>query len=381
MLIVIGAATLLAEIAEHFRLPGIVGGLLGGVLVGPSALGLVQRNELLDALATLGVMFLLFEVGLHVKVSDLLRVGQMAMLVAILGVVVPFALGWAILSAAKHPQIEAIFMGAAMVATSVGITAEVLKSKGLLEHQTARVILAAAIIDDVLGLLVLAVVSSMGEGKGIDFVGLITSSAVSIGFVIAVVKFGTPAINLVFPRLKAFSRLKEFEFSTAILFLFSMALLATYSGVAGIIGAFLAGMALAESVSHRTTELVHGASELTVPFFLASIGLAMDLSVFAKPSTLALALAILIAAVLSKAAGCGAGAWKLGMRDASRIGIGMVPRGEVGMVVAQVGLAGGAISQDAYGVAVFMAVATTIVAPPMLNFAYRDISRTPALSE
>jgi len=188
MLLVFGAAKLLAELAERVGMPGIVGGLISGILLGPSLLNLIQYNELLHALSELGVMFLLFQVGLEVKVTELLRVGKLALMVAVAGVVLPFIMGYAIYLGAQHPQVEALFMGAAMVATSVGITAQVLSSKGLLDHKTAKIILAAAIIDDVLGLLVLAVVSSMGEGKGIDYTGLLTTAVVSIGFVVAMAK-------------------------------------------------------------------------------------------------------------------------------------------------------------------------------------------------
>lgn len=372
MLVIFGSAKLLAELAEHFRMPGIVGGLLAGILVGPSALGLIRYNDLLHTLAELGVMFLLFQVGLHIRASELVKVGKTAMIVAICGVIVPFIFGWAILSAAGHRQIEAIFMGAAMVATSVGITAQVLADKGLLSHQTSRVILAAAVIDDVLGLLVLAVVSSMGEGRGIDYIGLLATTVVSCVFIFAVVKYGSTTVNFVMPKLLKKLRSQEAEFAVAVSFLFFMALLAMVSGVAAIIGAFLAGMALAESVGRRTNTLVLGAAELMVPFFLASIGLQMDLSVFGKGSTLALGVAILVAAVVSKGIGCGLGAYGMGMRNAVRVGVGMIPRGEVGMVVAQIGLSKGSISQDVYAVAVFMAVATTIVAPPLLSIVYRD---------
>ena len=376
MLLVFGSAKLLAEVAERIKLPGIVGGLVAGILIGPSGFGLIKYDDLLHALAELGVMFLLFQVGMHIKTSDLLKVGRTAMLVAILGVLVPFVLGWAIMLSAKHPSIESIFMGAAMVATSVGITAEVLASKGLLAHQTSRVILAAAVIDDVLGLLVLAVVSSMGEGRGVDLLGLATSSAVSILFVGAVVKFGSPTVNFVMPKLLARLRSQEAEFGVAFSFLFLMALLATYSGVAAIIGAFLAGLALSETIGKRTHTLASGAAELMVPFFLASIGLQLDLRVFLNPSVFALGIAILLAAILSKGRGCGLGASSMGWKDAARVGVGMVPRGEVGMVVAQIGLTKGVIGQEAYGVAVFMAVATTIIAPPMLSAVYRDLSRS-----
>lgn len=377
MLLVFGAAKLLAELAERVRLPGIVGGLVSGILLGPSLLNWIQYNELLHALSELGVMFLLFQVGLEVKVTELLRVGRTALLVAVSGVAVPFVMGYAIYIGARHPQAEALFMGAAMVATSVGITAQVLSSKGLLDHQTAKIILGAAIIDDVLGLLVLAVVSSMGEGKGIDYTGLLTTAGVSIAFVLAIAKYGTGAARLVVPRLRQSLRVHESEFAIAVTFLFGMALLASVSGVAAIVGAFLAGMALAETATKRLHTLVHGAGELMVPFFLAGIGLQLDLKVLATGSSLAMAIAILIAAVNSKALGCGAAAWRLGWKDAARIGIGMVPRGEVGMVIAQIGMSRGAIGQEAYGIAVFMAVMTTVVAPALLNLVYKDIASPP----
>jgi len=377
MLLVFGAAKLLAEVCERLRVPAIVGGLLAGILLGPSALGWVAYDDLLHALAELGVMFLLFEVGLEVKATELLRVGPRALLVAILGVIVPFVLGWLLLDLAGHTSLESIFMGAAMVATSVGITAQVLAGLGLLAHQTARIVLAAAVIDDVLGLLVLAVVSSLGGPGGLDLWGIALTTTVALAFVILVVYFGTRTVNFVLPRLQQTLRAQEGEYALAVCFLFAMALVATHSGVAAIVGAFLAGMALAETASSRLHLLVRGAGELMVPFFLASIGLQMDLGVFTRPSTLGLGLAILLAAILSKALACGAAALNLGTRDALRVGLGMVPRGEVGMVIAQVGLTKGVVSQDVYAIAVFMSVMTTLVAPPLLRLAYRGVPAAP----
>lgn len=374
MLVVFGSAKLLAELAQRLGMPGVVGGLTAGILIGPSVSGWVQYDGLLHAMAELGVMFLLFQVGLEVRASELVRVGKVALLSAVLGVLLPFVAGWGIMMAAGHPQIESIFMGAAMVATSVGITAQVLASKGVLNHRTAQVILAAAVIDDVLGLLVLAVVSSMARAGGADWAGLATSTTVSVIFIAAVVKFGARTAGLVVPKLTQNLRVDEAEFAVAVTFLFLMAMLATYSGVAAIIGAFLAGMVLSETASHHLHTLVRGAGELMVPFFLASIGLQMDLSVFSSSATIVLGLVILAAAVASKWIGCGLGAAALGWKDASRVGAGMVPRGEVGMVVAQVGLTAGAISQPVYGIAVFMAVMTTILAPPVLSLLYRDIA-------
>jgi Kef-type K+ transport system membrane component KefB len=372
MLAVFGSAKIMAEVFERLRQPAIVGEIIAGILIGPSVLGWMSPNELLTALADLGVMFLLFRVGLEVKSSELMRVGGTALLVAVLGVIVPFGLGWAIMWLWGKPQIEAIFVGAALVATSVGITAQVLASKGLLQERASKIILAAAVIDDVLGLLVLAVVSNLAAGD-VNLTGLITTAVAAVGFTILVAKWGSRTMNRVVPRVAGTLRGGEAQFALSMVMLFALSLLAVYAGVAAIIGAFLAGMALSESVGHRVHDLAHGVTELLVPFFLAGIGLHLDLAAFADRSTLVLSCVILVAAVLSKFVGCGAGALVIGVRDAVRIGAGMVPRGEVGMVVAQLGISLGVISGSTYAVVVFMAVATTLAAPPLLNASYRDL--------
>jgi Kef-type K+ transport system membrane component KefB len=154
--------------------------------------------------------------------------------------------------------------------------------------------------------------------------------------------------------------------------LFGLSVMAVYAGVAAIVGAFLAGMTLGESADKRVHELTSGAAELLVPFFLVNIGLQLDPKVFLDPVALVPALAIFVAAVLSKFFGSGLGAWRLGRRDAVKVGIGMIPRGEVGMVVAQIGLSFGVIPQPIYAAVVFMSVMTTVVAPPLLKWAYRE---------
>lgn len=367
--VVFGSAKVLEDLFERIRVPGIVGNILAGLLIGPGVLGWIKPNEFLTALAELGVMFLLFQVGLHVKSSELMKVGGTAVITALLGVAVPFALGWGILSLWGEPQIEAIFVGAAMVATSVGITARVLADKGYLQLRASKIILAAAVIDDVVGLLVLALVSGMARGK-VNYAELATTAGLAIGFTVLVAKWGTQAMSRIVKRTENLN-VSESQFALSMVLLFGLSVVSVYMGVAAIIGAFLAGMALSENVSKRVNDLVFGVSELLVPFFLAGIGLHMDLSALANSHTLLLASVILMAAVISKVVGCGLGAIKLGRVDAVRIGVGMVPRGEVGMVVAQIGLGLGVVSQPIYGVVVFMAVMTTVVAPPMLNWAYR----------
>jgi Kef-type K+ transport system membrane component KefB len=369
MLIVFGSAKLFGEILERLGQPGIVGEILAGAIIGPSVLGWIQPSEVLTALSELGVMFLLFRVGLEVKSSELMQVGGTAFLVALLGVLVPMAMGWGIMRAWGYPQVESFFVGAAMVATSVGITAQVLASKGLLHLQSAKIILGAAVIDDILGLIVLAIVSSAAKGQ-VNIMEITATAVLAIGFTIIVAKWGTQTMMRFVPHAESRLKSGEAQFNIALVLLFALSVLAMYVGVAAIIGAFLAGMALAESVTGRVHDLAHGITELLVPFFLAGIGLHLDVSTFGDKSLLLLALIIFAAAVVSKLIGCGLGAVQLGRKEMIRIGCGMVPRGEVGMVVAQLGLSMAVIEKPVYSVVVFMAVATTIVAPALLNLAY-----------
>jgi Kef-type K+ transport system membrane component KefB len=372
MLLVFGTAKLLSEIFERLHQPGIVGEILAGFLLGPSVLAWIEPNEFILALAELGVMFLLFRVGLEVRASEFMKVGSTAALVAILGVAVPFLFGWGIGTLWQLSRMESIFIGAAMVATSVGITAQVLTAKGYLQATASRIILAAAVIDDILGLLVLAIVSNMAKGE-INILGLGLTAILAVGFTILVARWGTHAMKVIVPRVEEKLAAAEAQFGLAMILLFGLSVLAVYAGIAAIIGAFLAGMALAESVGHRVHDLTNGVAELLVPFFLVGIGLRFNLEAFSSTSTIVFALIILAAAVISKLVGCGLGAVRTGRADALRIGIGMIPRGEVGMVVAQIGLATAVISDSIFGVVVFMSVMTTVIAPPLLNWAFKDL--------
>src|SRR5438067_759330 len=306
MLILFVSAKLMAEIAERLGQPGIVGEILAGVLIGPSVLGFLAPSDFLSAMSELGAMFLLFRVGLGVKASDLMRVGGTAMLVACSGVIVPFFMGMAILLLWRAGANEAIFVGASLVATSVGITAQVLSARGLLDEISSKVILAAAVIDDVLGLLVLTAVSSVTHGK-LNLFQLSLTAFLAAGFTVIVARWGTPAVRHIAPHVQRSLRTAEAHFVLALSLLFVLAALAVSTGVAAILGAFLAGLALAESTGPRERDLAQGLSEFLVPFFLAGIGLHVDLSAFAKPTTAILAIVILAAAIVSKFIGCGLG--------------------------------------------------------------------------
>src|SRR5262245_48680308 len=181
------AAKLAAEIFERLKQPAVAGEILAGVIIGPSVLGFVSPGELTNALSEIGVIFLLFLVGMETKPSDIFRVGWRALLVAVLGVIAPFIFGYLIMVAWGETRIEAVFVGAAMVATSVGITARVLGQMGLLNLEVSRIILGAAVIDDILGLLILAVVSSMAKEGGVNYVQIGTTAALAIGFTVVVI--------------------------------------------------------------------------------------------------------------------------------------------------------------------------------------------------
>jgi Kef-type K+ transport system membrane component KefB len=377
LLIVFGSAKLMGEIFVKLRQPALVGEILAGALIGPSLLGWVAPNETLKALADLGVMFLLFDAGLQVKASEMLRVGGISTLVATLGVIVTFAGVWGILLAWGSPQGEAVFVAAAMVATSVGITASSLSARGLLHEVASKIILAAAVIDDVLGLIVLAVLTGAAAGSGIHFWNIALTAGLAGGFTVVIAKWGATAAQRILPYFHSRAEAEEAEFHVALVLLFALSALALYTGVAAIVGAFLAGLALSETADDRVRDLTRGVNELLVPFFLVGIGLRMDVGVFRSKSTIALTILILAMVIVTKLIGCGLGAASLGWQNAFKVGLGMVPRGEVTMVVAQMGLSLKIVSAEMYAVVVFIAAASALLTPLLLKVAFRS----PAMEE
>src|SRR5579871_755407 len=378
MLVVFTSAKVMSEIFERLGQPGIVGEILAGVLIGPSVLGWIAPNQFLSALADLGAMFLLFRVGLEVKSSELLKVSGVAATVAVLGVIFTFSMVSVVLMFSGSARNEILFIAAALVATSVGITAQVLTSQKLLALTASKVILGAAVIDDVLGLIVLAVVTSLARGQW-NLWELVLTAGLAAGFTIVTAVWGTKAIGVMAPRVEQRLRAAESQFILALILMFLFAVLAVYSGIAAIVGAFLAGMALAEHTGPRARDLTQGVADFLAPFFLAGIGLYVNLSAFAHVGIVLLTVAVVIAVVVSKGVGCGLGAMRLGRMDAARVGVGMVPRGEVCVAVARVGLTLGIIRQSMYSLVIIVAVAAAMLAPPLLHLAFRDvpISREP----
>jgi Kef-type K+ transport system membrane component KefB len=376
MLIIFGGAKLLAELFERLGQPGLIGEILAGILIGPAVMNWIQPSEFTGTMAGLGVMFLLFRVGLEVEAPELMKVGGTALVVGISGVVIPFLCGWVFYLSQGRPQLEAFFLGTALTATSVGITAQVLAAKGLLHRTASRIILAAAIIDDILALLVLGVVASLAKDK-FDLLQLGLTTLMAVTFVVLIARWGQTALTHVVGKLEGNLRVGEAQFAVAMILLFALAALASTIGVAAIIGAFLAGMALADAMPKRVHDLAHGVTELLVPFFLVNIGLHFEVGVFQDWGSWKLALLVLPIAVLSKMFGCGIGALAHGRAIAVRVGVGMIPRGEFCMVVAQIGLTLGAITAQTFAVIVFMAIFAAMLTPPLLKAAFRGVLATP----
>lgn len=366
LFLIFGTGKLLAEIFERLRQPGVLGELLAGVLLGPSLLNLVHTNELTLGIAEIGAVFLLFTVGLETKPRDLLEVGWTAVAVAILGVVVPFLLGIWYMETGGHTTVESIFVGAAMVATSVGITARVLTDLGALSTRAARVILAAAVLDDILGLLVLAVVSSLSTGQ-VHYVQLITVAAEAVAFALIMIFFASRVIGRFQPHVEKL-RAQNSAFILSIILCLGLSLASVYIGMAAIVGAFLSGLAFADhSERWKLHENAHPLSEFLAPFFFVILGVQVNVHTFAKPGLISMATIICILAIVGKLVGCGLGCLRLGYKDAVRVGVGMIPRGEVGLIVAGVGLTLHTISEAVYAIVLVMSIVTTLVAPPFLR--------------
>lgn len=366
LFLIFASAKLLAEILHRFGQPALVGEILAGVFIGPGLLGWVEPSQATTALAELGVMFLLFNVGLEVKPRELFEVGGTATSVAVLGVVVPFIAGSLLAWAWRLTTYETIFVGAAMVATSVGITARVLQSLGRLQTRMARVIIGAAVVDDILGLIVLAFVSSVAGGS-FRLAQILTTAGLAIGFTVFLAFAGRKAMRRLVPLVHRL-RLEHALFIFALVLTFGLSYLATFVGIAAIIGAFLAGLLLSEY--GQESEMQHqfrAIAELMMPFFFVDIGMRVTGRAFTEGSTLLFVVLLIVLAAITKLIGCGLGALRLGWREASLIGVGMIPRGEVGIVVAQLGLGMKVLSDTTYSSLVAMALVTTLMVPPILQ--------------
>lgn len=389
LFIIFALAKAAGELFARIHQPSIVGEVLVGVVIGPHALGLVGTpdgdlislfngdkeaarealNIVFDVIAELGVIILLFVVGLETRLGELLEVRGRAIAVGVLGIVLPFATGFALIYATGRSDVESAFVATAMVATSVGITARVMSEMGVIKSPEARIILGAAVVDDILGLLLLAVVSSWGQDD-VDVAELGLTAAGAVLFVVFAALVGTRAIRRYSIHLERL-HVENSPFFFAMILMLGLSAMAGIVGLAAIIGAFLAGMMLSEAAeSFELDRQARPIYEFLVPFFFVIIGTRVDPGAFDDAEVLGLALGVTGLAVLGKLVGGALGA-RMPARSAAIVGVGMVPRGEVGLVVASIGAGIGAVSNDMFSVVVFMSIVTTIAAPPVLARLYR----------
>jgi len=367
LFVVLVAAKLGDELFKRLGQPALVGEILAGVVIGPSVLGLVEPDETLEVFAELGVVFLLFWVGLETRLSDMRDVGATAARVGALGVVVPFAAGYGAGVALGESGATCVFLGAALVATSVGITSAVLIELEALASTAARTILGAAVIDDILAMVLLAVAVGVADQGGVDVTSIGVVIALALGFVVFVTIGGTRLVAR-WPDVFHAPRFSESPLLPAVILCLGLAAFAAQIGLAAIIGAFLAGMVVAETKDrHDFEEEVAPLYAFFPPFFFVFIGLEVDLGAFADAGTLGLLLAITLLAFATKFGAAWLAARSMGARDAVVVALGMVPRGEVGIIVAGIGSTAGVIQPDLFAVIVGMSIATTLLIPPLLR--------------
>ena len=367
LFVVLLAAKAGDELFKRIGQPTIVGEILAGLVVGPSVLGFVEPTEVLEVFAELGVVVLLFWVGLETRLSDIREVGRAALLTGALGVVVPFAGGVAIGVARGDTTATSIFIGAALVATSVGITSAVLVELGVLETRASRAILGAAVIDDILARILLAVAAGLAAEGGVDATSIAVVVVLALAFVIFFALGGTTFMRRQPQVLKA-PRFSESPLLPAVILCLGLAAFAAQIGLAAIIGAFLAGMMIAETKEqHPIEDEVAPLYAFFPPFFFVFIGTEVDLRALADAETLGLLAVVTVLAAATKFLGAWLGARSLGRREAVFVGVGMVPRGEVGIIVAGIGRATGVVDDALFAIIVGMSVLTTLLVPPLLR--------------
>ncbi len=373
-------AKLFGDIAERIGQPAVLGELVAGVLLGPSLLGIIPADgplaDVLHVVAELGVILLLFEIGLETDLREMFRVGPAALAVAFVGVVVPFALGYLYWTAGgpgvpvDSGSTAAIFVGATLTATSVGITARVLSDLGRMRTREARIVLGAAVIDDVLGLVILTVVSGLAAGGAISALGIARVLGLAVGFLVLAVVLG----RLIAPRLFQIAermRVRGVLVATAVAVAFGLAGLADVAGSAHILGAFAAGLILSGTHQFDTIEReLKPVAAIFAPVFFVVVGGSVNLRLL-DPSRegagglLLLTLLLSVLAIAGKVVAGWAAPWERYQRLA--VGVGMVPRGEVGLIFANLGLRGGVINDAVFSALLFVVMISTFVTPPALK--------------
>ena len=371
-----------AELFEQLSLPAVLGEILAGVVLGPHLTALVIPSDTVESIAEVGAIFLLFTVGLETRPGDLIKVGRQSIRVAVAGVIVPFVLGFTYLHLRGEAVHESVFVAAAMVATSVGITARVLSDLHALNTREAKIILGAAVFDDILGMIVLTIAAGIAGGEQVRWLHLGILIAEAFGFAIFMVFIGPRLVRRMRPGLRRMSS-HDAPLILALAICLGLSVAATKIGMAAIIGAFFAGLVFADySPEWNLQPRAHAIVEFLAPFFFFVMGARLDVHLFTG-SVWVTAIVISLLAIVSKVLGCGLPMLLDGIKTATKIGVGMLPRGEVALIVALIGLQTKAISQRSYAVVIFMTAVTTLIAPPLLRYLFRQTqpSSAPDLME
>lgn len=365
------AAKVGAEIATRLGQPPVLGELVGGIVIGTTGFKLIDpQADIIHLLAELGVLILLFEVGLETKLSDLTRVGKQALMVAVIGVVAPILLGYGLGHLFGLGPIASLLIGAGLSATSIGISARVLSDQGALTSVAGAIILGAAVLDDISGVAILAVVTKIAEIGTINVTDVATATVSSLGFVVVTLLLGKHITNALL-KLVSFLRSRGILLVSFLTFAFFLAYLAQTVGSAALIGAFAAGLLLEETEHKHSLETqLRPVADIFTPIFFVSVGASVNLFALSPfdPATRGMLLfAVLLTgvAIVSKlVAGLGADP-----KQSSRmvIGVGMLARGEVGLIFAGVGLTSGVLDAGLYAALVTAVMVTTLIAPPWLR--------------
>ena len=358
------------EIFERLSLPAVLGEILAGITLGPHALALVHPSDTVYSLAQVSAVFLLFMVGLETSPKQIIRVGGKALQVALTGMLATFALAFGYLIADHQSAHQAMFVATAMVATSVSITARVLSDMDLLQSRAAKIILAAAVLDDVLGMLLLAFVVGVVAPHGVHWISVTVLAAEAIGFALFMIFVAPHVMRRVSPGLDRLHT-RNPQLVMALGLCLGLSVAAEKVGLAAIIGAFFAGLMFAEYADEWNLRPgVSAISEFLGPYFFFILGAQLNIHLFTRP-VLATAIVISILAIVAKVVGCGLPVLRQGRDLALQVGVGMTPRGEVGLIVALLGLRMKMISDVTYAVVVSMTGVTILVAPFLLRVVFR----------
>lgn len=372
------SARIMGELAVRIGQPAVLGELLAGVLVGGNLLGWVDATEPLTVLGEIGVMLLLFEIGLESDLSSFLRVGTTAALVATIGVTAPFLLGYLLGLALHLSHVQAVFIGATLTATSIAISARTLAELGRLHTVEGQIILGAAVIDDILGLIVLSVVIGLATSGTVSWSQVGWTAGLAVSLLAAAMLIGVRYAHM-FGRLLGLMRARGSLIVAAVTFALTLGYLAGLLHIAPLVGAFAAGLVLARTEHHaHIGEAIKPVADVFVPIFFVLVGMAVDLRLLnpMQPENrpvLLLAGGLVIVAILGKLV---AGLGVMGKKtDPWMVGIGMLPRGEVGLIFAGTGLSQRIIGEGEYGAILLVVALTTFVAPILLKWRGRNAGR------